>query len=469
LTQEVAYGSLLLKRRKEIHEKIGNVIEDLYSERLEEYYEILAYHYERSDNKDKALRYLDLANRKASNASAMEDAKGYFYKAMEILDTMPDTTENQEQRISLIVNQWIVFEQLFKRPEYYDLLTRYESLVAEIKNIGMAGGFYGRMGRCEVAFGYFDKGIKSATKAVELSEATGNAEYAGSAFFVLQFSHLYKGDFDRVFALKEDILRMTTEQFNLFTYVRSFVAISLAFSFCGRWDEAVKEGKNALNTAQEYSDDSLISYAAYAISIAYTHKGEMDRAFEYGEMAIKKAPTPLYKATAQSVLAWAWCRAGEPYKGIETLDAYVQIFRAGHVIIGEIALSASLSEGYLMTGEYDKAEQTAKEALEVAERCGAKFFVGWALRLLGEIALETNHSKALPHFEKSITIFKETKAENELAKAYEGYGRLYKKQGDTAQAREYLMKALEIFERLGTLIEPGKVKKELADLPPDEG
>ena len=129
LTQEVAYNSLLQKRKKEIHEKIGHVIEELYAERLEEYYEVLAYHYERSDNKEKAVEYLDLANQKAANANAMEDAKGYFDKAMQILDTMPDTTKNQERRISLLVNQVFVFEQLFQMPEYYNLLTRYEPLV----------------------------------------------------------------------------------------------------------------------------------------------------------------------------------------------------------------------------------------------------------------------------------------------------------------------------------------------------
>jgi hypothetical protein len=49
--------------------------------------------------------------------------------------------------------------------------------------------------------------------------------------------------------------------------------------------------------------------------------------------------------------------------------------------------------------------------------------------------------------------------------AYSGMGRFHKHQGNTAQAREYLTDALEIFERLGTLIEPDKVRKELADLP----
>jgi flagellin-specific chaperone FliS len=49
--------------------------------------------------------------------------------------------------------------------------------------------------------------------------------------------------------------------------------------------------------------------------------------------------------------------------------------------------------------------------------------------------------------------------------AYAGYGRLHKKQGEIARAQEYLAKALEIFERLGTLIEPEKVREVLAELP----
>jgi tetratricopeptide (TPR) repeat protein len=84
---------------------------------------------------------------------------------------------------------------------------------------------------------------------------------------------------------------------------------------------------------------------------------------------------------------------------------------------------------------------------------------------LGEIALKTNPARAAPHFKKSIAILRQIKAENELALAYAGYSRLHKHKGQIAQAREYLTKALEIFERLGTLIEPDKVKKALAELP----
>jgi tetratricopeptide (TPR) repeat protein len=130
----------------------------------------------------------------------------------------------------------------------------------------------------------------------------------------------------------------------------------------------------------------------------------------------------------------------------------------------ETPLRCYLGEGYWLAGEEEKARQTLEEGLEMAERCGARYYAGFAQRLLSEIALKTNPAQAAPRFEKSIAVLREIKAENELALAYKGYGRLHKRQGKTAQAREYLTKALEIFERLGTLIEPETTRKELAAL-----
>ena len=50
------------------------------------------------------MEYLDLASRKAARANALEDATGHFDKAMEILETLPETEQNQERRISLLMN-----------------------------------------------------------------------------------------------------------------------------------------------------------------------------------------------------------------------------------------------------------------------------------------------------------------------------------------------------------------------------
>lgn len=88
LTQEVAYNSLLLKRRKELHEKIGRAIEEIYLERLEEFYEMLAYHYFEGEIWSKALDYLTKAADKAAAAYANQEALGYYARSLEVCDKL---------------------------------------------------------------------------------------------------------------------------------------------------------------------------------------------------------------------------------------------------------------------------------------------------------------------------------------------------------------------------------------------
>jgi tetratricopeptide (TPR) repeat protein len=275
---------------------------------------------------------------------------------------------------------------------------------------------------------------------------------------------LYRGHYDRVLAVKEELLRTMEQRFNPHCYVRGLCGASRACICLGRWDEAVEEAQKALKVAEESLDNSLVIFATWTLSMAYTWRGDLGRGVEYGELALQKASTPADKAWAHRGLGWALCRAGEANRGIELLGAAVAIVRASGHMPSKIPTACILGAGYWLAGEDDKARQTLEEGLEMADRCGARYYLGWAHRLLGEIALKTNPAQAASHFEKSIAVLQEIKAENELALAYAGYGRLHKQQGKTAQAREYLTKALDILERLGTLIEPDKVRRELAEL-----
>jgi predicted ATPase len=88
LIQEVAYNSLLLTRRKEIHKKIGKAIEQIYPERLEEFYEMLAYHCYEGENWTKALDYLAKAGDKFAAAYANQEALDYYAKALKVSGKM---------------------------------------------------------------------------------------------------------------------------------------------------------------------------------------------------------------------------------------------------------------------------------------------------------------------------------------------------------------------------------------------
>jgi len=472
LTQEVAYNSLLQKRRQQIHEKIGQAIESLYAERLEEFYEALAFHYARSDNKLKAIEYLDLASQKAVELCAMEEAITYFNEAMKLLDELPDDALNQKRRIFLLVNQWAAFLLLFRQPEYYDLLTRYEPMAVGLGDPGILGAFYACLGSIQWWFGFLSQSVPTLAEAARLCEEAGDAKRAGNVINSLQWCHFWMGDFDQVIALKEDALRLLDIAFNSRTYVMSMSATSMAYSQMGQWEEAKKDGQQGLKVAEEYSNNSLASFAAFALALANILENNPRQALDFAESAVQKAPTIGDRVFSQCGLSWALCRSGEALKAIELGTELISMFQAVRFVPGEIWETVIVAEGFLLAGEHEKATETIKKALELARRCEMKFFIGWACRLQGEIALKTNPAQAgeplaAPHFEQSIAMFREIKAENELALAYADYGRLYKQQGEIMQARKYLKQALEIFERLGTQIEPDKVRAKLAELRED--
>ena len=463
LTQEVAYDSVLTPRRRALHEAAGQAIESLYPERTEEHCEVLAHHYSRSGNVDKALHYLDRANSKAAKASAMQEAKLHFDAAMTLLDTLPATEANDRRRISLLVAQGWVINALLRFPEYHALLMRYERTAAALADPGLLGALYARRCWSEWSFGDFDRAVATAERAVEHCAAAGNLEDAAQAYCHWQWSHLCRGAYDEVFTLETEILRLLEPRVNLRLYLFAVTGASLAHAWRGNWNAAVEEGEKALRIGTESADDGILTFAAFILSHAYTAKGDLPRALSYGELAVGKAPTPGDKVWSQSFLAWAYSRGGRPREGIALLEPAVAMQRAARFIWSEVC-ALFLGECYWRAGEYEKATRTLGEMLEVAGRCGMRFLIGSAHRILGELAMEAEAGDAPRHFETSIAALEAIGAENELALACAGYGRWHARGPTQTMAREYLTRALTIFERLETLREPDRVRAELARL-----
>jgi class 3 adenylate cyclase len=89
LIQEVAYNSLLRQKRARYHEQAARAMEQLYVDRLEESYEILAHHYDKSENAEKAHTYLKLSGEKAIRTHFVSEAYDYLKKALTALDRQP--------------------------------------------------------------------------------------------------------------------------------------------------------------------------------------------------------------------------------------------------------------------------------------------------------------------------------------------------------------------------------------------
>ena len=89
LAQEVVYKTILLKRRREFHRRVGEAMEELYPERLEGLYGLLAHHYTLAGERDKAIRYCRQASRQALSVYAYDEADQNLHAALELIE--PDS------------------------------------------------------------------------------------------------------------------------------------------------------------------------------------------------------------------------------------------------------------------------------------------------------------------------------------------------------------------------------------------
>jgi oligopeptide transport system substrate-binding protein len=101
LTHEVTYSSLLEDQRQTIHKKVGETIENLFPERLEEFYGLLAYHWFEAGVEEKAKEYLLKAGDRAHLAYSINEAEGHYSRALELLSQMGSEVEVRQTLMKL--------------------------------------------------------------------------------------------------------------------------------------------------------------------------------------------------------------------------------------------------------------------------------------------------------------------------------------------------------------------------------
>ena len=133
LTQEVAYNSLLIERRKTLHERTAQAIEEVYRSRLDDHYSELAHHYTRSGNTEKAIEYLQLAGQQAVQRSAYTEAINHLTTALELLKDLPDGLRIQREiDLQIALGAPLQITKGFAAPEVEQAYTKARDLCQQV-------------------------------------------------------------------------------------------------------------------------------------------------------------------------------------------------------------------------------------------------------------------------------------------------------------------------------------------------
>jgi adenylate cyclase len=116
VTREVAYESLPFETRALLHGQLGDFVEQTYLEELEQYVDLLAYHYDLSRREEKRREYLDRAGDAARAAYANASAIDYYRR---LLPLLPEN-ERTETLLKLgevleLVGEWDEASELFEQ------------------------------------------------------------------------------------------------------------------------------------------------------------------------------------------------------------------------------------------------------------------------------------------------------------------------------------------------------------------
>lgn len=87
MAYEVVYNSIVEEMLGDIHKLVGESIEYLYEERVDDYYEILAHHFELGHHLEKNFHYVELSADKLADKYVNNEALNYYNKALNIINT----------------------------------------------------------------------------------------------------------------------------------------------------------------------------------------------------------------------------------------------------------------------------------------------------------------------------------------------------------------------------------------------
>ena len=410
LIQEVAYNTLLRKRRAALHLQIASSIERLYGDHLEEYLPQLAHHYSLSDDDGRALQYLLRFGDKAAGIYANQDAVSCYRRALEIL-------EQQGNQSTLKAN---VLEKL--------------------------ADAYNALGEPEVALQHWQTVLAHY-------EALGEKQALASVRRKVGLAWWNRGDSQKAMECFQSGLDLLAEEPESVEKALLYHELARLYFRIGDDEEAIHWSEKALDLGQRLEDAEVISHTSNTLGVSMARRGKLDE-------GIAKVQQSLATALEHGLLGAA-CRA---YTNLGMLLAAIDRHQAVTYCqeglelakkIGDLSqqswLFATIASSYCsLAGDCTEGVEAAKASIALDHQLGQRNHLPIPLLLMAQIFQCQNQLEdSERYYLEAVSIAEEIGEPQLLFPCYDGLGTLYLSTGETSKAESYLAKGQEICEKTG--------------------
>ncbi len=276
--------------------------------------------------------------------------------------------------------------------------------------------------------------------------------------------YVIAGGFRDALETGERALAMFEERGNLWWAVRTLWHLSHAALFVGEWERSLGYCRRALEHGRAVNDTRMKVASWWRTGWTHIHRGDPRPALRCCEEALALLPDPFDAAMAKAARGYGLVKAGEGAAGTALLAESVEWFNRSQMRFTRCGFAIWLGDAYLRQGKLGEARATLEELLATSRDAGYRHLEGIAHRLLGESLASQDPAAAAQHLEAALQTLQEVGARNEVGKTLVAQARLERAAGHVAEARKLLEQALALFESLGTLDGPRRIRAMLGVL-----
>ncbi|MBT4267862.1 MAG: AAA family ATPase [Deltaproteobacteria bacterium] len=478
LIQEVAYNSLLMARRKEIHGRIGQGIEELYPERLHEYYEMLAYHYSKTENYEKALQYMLLSAEKADKKYAHTEVLDICKQTLGIIERQPETDETKRAKIFTYFTMFNPYLNLGFTDGSLKIFQEGKKLAQDLGDEQSITGFSNNISLYYTMTGVPSQGVEHANKSFLEALDSGAADSIAYAANILSMAYFGLGEYlkaGETIKITLELLEKTNKWPEGVTahYIDMCGRYGVILSLFGNFQEAKCYCEKGLQTA-------IRDNHQFGKSMAELHYGGFLVLKGYGKLAedhylksIKYSEERKDKrllAETWRVLGWASHLLGDPKRAVELIKKSAEKRSNEKDPISILFDNSLLSTFYLDEGDLSNTLLHAEKALEV--KADSSVFKSKAKIVFGRALLKKDISqfdKAEEYILSGIKTLEELKCKSQYAIGYNELGDFYTDAGRKDGALKYLQKAEVLFQEMEMNYYLGRMNETLHRLHKNEG
>jgi tetratricopeptide (TPR) repeat protein len=473
LTHNVAYSGVLHERRRDIHARVVDAIEQLYADRLGEQVERLAHHAMQGEKREKAVHYLWQAGGKAAARSALSDARTWFEQALGVLDALPESRATLEQAFDIRLELRRVLRQLGEGRTMLEHLREAEAVAERLQDDRRRGQVYALMTTVHSTLDELDEALVTGTRALEIAERLGDLRLRVVATSHLEQVYHYRGEYRHVFEFAPDNLALPADWVHEYfgmaalpsVFGRAYPIMSLAE--LGRFAEAAKYAAEAIRLAESTQHVFTIGWAYFAAGMLHLVKGDWAEALlrvEHWTAMLRTANVAMHLPWAVPASAWVLAQLGEASEALNRVREGEQLLerQAARGIVGHRSWAyGAVGRACLLLGRLDEAGHLGDRAVESSRRQPG--FTAHALHLLGDIATHPDRfdaERGAAHYREALALARRLGMRPLVAHCHHGLGKLYRRIGEIEQARENLTAATTMYREMemGFWLEQGEAE-----------